>query len=115
MNCKAAALEQASLPDPFAIPAEEAETPSPIKVQPIHFYLALRASNNFYIEHSRWPGSFVEDENDSLQDEDLEKLEEALEADLEGMKEALIKVKRVCLGTESPEINEAEEKALAEM
>lgn len=35
----------------------------PATAGPLHFYLALRAADAFYLEHSRWPGSLSESED----------------------------------------------------
>lgn len=58
-------------------------------VKPIHYYLALRAADTFYVENSRWPGD---------PQSDAEPGEDDGEDDMDGMKDSLGKVATVCLG-----------------
>lgn len=115
-----AALQAASQPDPFVDP--EAERPPWTAVKSIHFYLALRAADTFYVEHSRWPGDFPVQHRETGGDieEDEEKELADVEKDFEELKACAVKVAKVCLGEDEDiqqllQNNEAFEMALSEV
>jgi len=120
-----AALQAASQPDPFV--DAEAERPPWTNVKSIQFYLALRAADTFYVEHSRWPGDFPppetaengESENEDSSDKEEKEIAD-VEKDFEELKECAVKVAKVCLGEEDAaqlllQDNEAFEMALSEV
>jgi hypothetical protein len=96
-------LSEASAPSPFAIPDEDGNVPPPSSA-PLHFYLALRAADTFYLEHSRWPGSLSEAE-DAEGEKDFDELWACAE-----------RVAMICTGESfCEEASELVEKAVKEM
>ncbi len=76
----------------------------PASSGPLHFYLALRAADAFYLENSRWPGSLPEAE-DAEGEKDFEELWACAE-----------KVGTICTGEAYGEdVSELVEKAVKEV
>ena len=99
------ALKSASAADPFADPSALSGAHT---VHPVHFYLALRASDRFYVEYSRWPGSQPDD------------IDSEGDLDMEDLMQCAGKVVKICTGEEEDgkgmaKVGETTEMACSEM
>lgn len=98
------ALAEATASDPFT----NADSSPVTNVHPIHFYLALRASDTFHVEHSRWPGSLSSD------------LDSDGQLDMAELLDCTARVVKICVSGEETEtgkakVDEQTEKACSEM